>query len=149
VRARGSGDIPCSWLAVRVWALLEEKYGHGMVPAVRTISADIRATTGGETISHGHINNILLGEANNLTDGKRRVLAAFFGKHPSVFDPPSEDFGASIGVTPTSVGPGPDARLVRALACRFAALEPAQISAIEEAIRIAKGGAEADDWSAD
>lgn len=141
MRARGSGDISRGWLAVRVWALLEEKYGQGMVPAVRTISADIRATTGGETISHGHINNILLGEANNLTDGKRRVLAAFFGKHPSVFDPPQ-----AAGVTSSSTEPVmPDSRVVRALACRFAALEPAQISAIEEAIWIARGGVRADE----
>ncbi len=155
MRVRGSGGATRGWLACMVWTLLEEKYGKGRVPAVRKISADIRAATGGETISHGHINNILLGEACNLTDGKRRVLAAFFGKQPSVFDQPAPPDphsldeldglasldGAAIspGCCAVAAAAGPDSWAVRALAFRFATMEPAQIAAIEKALRIAKG----------
>ncbi|WP_412750007.1 hypothetical protein [Krasilnikovia sp. M28-CT-15] len=117
--------------------LLDEKYGPGHVPGVRAISADIRAANGGETVSHGHIHNILKGEADNLTDRTRRLLATFFGRQLADFLPPEDDMPGSPGqgVRPAG-GTGPDARTVQALAGRFATFAPEQIAAIRQAVEI-------------
>jgi hypothetical protein len=120
---RASGGAPRSWLATTIKALLEEKYGPGRVPGVRAISADIRKANDGETISHGHVHNILNGDAENLTDRTRNLLGRFFGKAPSYFFPPSKS-------TPSS----PDA--VTALAARFATFAPDQLAVIRQAIEI-------------
>lgn len=117
------GDAPTTWLAATMRSLLEKKYGPGRVPGVRRISADIRAANHGETISHGHVHNILNGDADNLTDKTRALLATFFGEHPSFFHPPSE-----------SAEPQEDA--VQVLAARFATFDEAQIAAIKQAIEI-------------
>jgi len=106
------------WLAVTIRRLLDEKYG-GRVPGVRRISADIKAACGGQTISHGHVHNILSGEADNLTDQTRALLATFFGKPVTAFHPPRDDD-----------------ETVQALAARFATLDARQVAAIKQAIEI-------------
>ncbi|SMC74173.1 hypothetical protein SAMN05661093_01836 [Kibdelosporangium aridum] len=122
---------PESWLAATVKALLAEKYGE-RIPGVRKISADIAAANDGDTISHGHVHNILTGEAENLTDRTRVLLARFFGKQPSFFHPPQE------GIEPT-----PDS--VHALAARLATFDQAQLDAIRTALDIASGQRRSDD----
>ncbi|MFI6098109.1 hypothetical protein ACIA8G_21325 [Lentzea sp. NPDC051213] len=110
------------WLAATIRRLLEEKYG-GNVPGVRRISADIKAVCDGQTISHGHIHNILSGEADNLTDRTRALLAKFFGKPLTAFHPPrDEDENEN--------------ETVQALAARFATLDARQVAAIKQAIEI-------------
>ena len=121
VMTSSSAPAPKAWLASAVRQLLEEKYGRTRVPGVRRISLDIREANGGETISHGHINNILNGEAENLTDKTRNLLAVFFGKHPAYFYPPPEETRSDF---------------VQALAARLATFDAAQIAAIEQAIDI-------------
>lgn len=118
-----TGGTSQSWLAATVAKLLEEKYGRGRIPGVRRISADIAKVNNGETISHGHIHNILSGGAENLTDRTRGILAKFFGEHPSCFYPPQEPRES-------------DANYVQALAARFATFDPAQVAAIKQAIEI-------------
>lgn len=111
------------WLAVTVRNLLVEKYGDGRVPGVRKIAADISAANDGEAISHGHIHNILTGEAENLMQRTSSLLARFFDKHPSYFYPPAR-----------SAKPDPDS--VQALAARFATFDADQVEAIKQAIEI-------------
>lgn len=123
---------PKAWLAVTVKDLLEQKYGQERVPGVRKISADISAANDGVTISHGHVHNILIGEAENLTDRTRGLLARFFGKHPSYFYPPT---------VPTD--PHPDS--IQALAARFATFDTAQVAAIKQAIEIVTARVERDE----
>lgn len=106
------------WLAATIRSLLDEKY-DGNVPGVRRISADIRAVCDGETISHGHIHNIVSGEADNLTDRTRALLARFFGKPITAFHPPRDED-----------------ETVQALAARFATLDARQVAAIKQAIEI-------------
>jgi hypothetical protein len=118
-----------AWLAHTVKALLEERYGRGRVPGVRKISADIRQACDGETISHGHVHNILSGEADNLTDRTRNLLARFFDKPASSFHPPEE-------------ATQPDPNSVQALAARFATLDAKQLAAIREAIEMVTAHAE-------
>jgi hypothetical protein len=120
-----------AWLAHTIKALLEERYGRGRVPGVRKISADIRQACDGETISHGHVHNILSGEADNLTDRTRSLLARFFDKPASYFHPPED-----------SVQPDPHS--VQALAARFAALDAKQVAAIREAIELVTAHVEHD-----
>lgn len=122
-------DGPSSWLAETIRILLEERYGRGSVPGVRKISADIRDACNGETISHGHVHNILSGEANNLTDRTRNLLARFFDKPASRFHPPD-------GSAPL------DLDSVQALAARFAALDARQVAAIKQAIEMVTARAE-------
>src|SRR5213592_4557173 len=100
-------DSANDWLVFTVHNLLAEKYGRGRVPSVRRIAADIRAANDGETISHGHVHNILTGEAGNLTERTRLLLARFFNRPPSYFYPPQQ-----------STEPDPDS--VQTLAARFA-----------------------------
>lgn len=123
MNAHESGGSPGAWLARTIRNLLEEKYGRGRIPGVRGISADISRANGGETLSHGHVHNIVSGEAENLTDRTRALLANFFDKPPSYFYPSVKKFGSEPGS-------------VRALAARFATLDPAQIDAIKQAIEI-------------
>lgn len=120
-RAKDGGSQ--AWLTATVGKLLEEKYGQGRVPGVRRISADIADANGGETISHGHVHNILNGGAENLTDRTRAVLARFFGTHPSRLYPPQESREV-------------DTDSVQALAARFATFDPEQVAAIKQAIEI-------------
>jgi hypothetical protein len=127
--ARESSESPRGWLAITVRTLLEEKYGAGQVPGVRRLSADIGRSNDGDTISHGHVHNILNGDAQNLTDHTRTLLARFFGKHPSYFYPPRE-------------APPLDPDSVHALAARLATFSPAQVAAIREAIDIISGRSE-------
>lgn len=122
---------PESWLATAVKSLLAEKYG-GRIPGVRKISADIAVANGGDTISHGHVHNILTGEAENLTDRTRVLLARFFGKQPSFFHPPQED-----------IEPNQDS--VQALAARLATFDQAQLDAIRTALDIASGQRRSED----
>lgn len=126
MNAQRSGGTPGAWLATTVRDLLEEKYGRGHVPGVRRISADIRQASNGENISHGHVHNILSGEADNITDRTRQLLANFFGRPPSYFYPPNEKSDAQ-------------ADFVRALAARFATFSPGQIDAIKQAIEMVTG----------
>lgn len=123
--------VPQAWLAAMIKELLEQKYGQGRVPGVRKISADISAANDGATISHGHVHNILIGEAENLTDRTRGLLAKFFGKHPSYFYPPAD-----------SADPDPDS--VQALVARFATFDAAQVAAIKQAIEIVTARVERD-----
>jgi hypothetical protein len=116
-------DGRSAWLAETIRALLEERYGRGRVPGVRKISADIREMCDGETISHGHVHNILTGEADNLTDRTRSLLSRFFKKPASYFHPPN----GSAQV---------DVESVQALAARFAALDARQVAAIKEVIEL-------------
>ena len=116
-------NTPDSWLAETVRALLNKKYGEWRVPGVRRISADIGLANNGETISHGHVHNILSGVADNLTDRTRVLLARFFDKPLSYFYPP-DIAGDSAEDS------------VQALAVRFATLNPEQMDAIKEAIAI-------------
>jgi hypothetical protein len=116
-------DQSDQWLAVTVRNLLEERYGRGRVPGLRRISADIREANGGDTVSHGHLHNILVGDAENLTEKTRGILARFFGKHPSYFCPPNEY-------------DEPDPNSVQALAARFATFDQTQVEAIKQAIEI-------------
>ncbi|SDZ23651.1 hypothetical protein SAMN05421504_11121 [Amycolatopsis xylanica] len=102
--------------------LLVAKYGRRGVPGVRRISADIALANDGETISHGHVHNILNGTADNLTDRTTRLLARFFGKPVSFFQPSDET--------------GEHQDSVQALAARFATFDPAQMDAIRAAIQI-------------
>lgn len=117
------GDSAKGWLADTFVSLLEEKYGRGRVPGVRTISADISAANDGQKISHGHVHHILTGEADNLTDRTRSLLARFFGHPATVFLQPDQS-----GV--------PEEDLVQVLAARLATFDSAQMSAIEEAVRL-------------
>ena len=110
-----------TWLATTIRGFLDEKYG-GKVPGVRRVSADIKAACGGETISHGHIHNILSGEADNLTDRTRALLARFFDKPLTAFLPPEQN------------------DTVQALAARFATLDEKQVAAIKQAIEIVTRG---------
>jgi hypothetical protein len=128
---RTEGDRS-DWLGDTLRRLLEEKYGRGRVPGVRAISAHIRDANDGETISHGHIHNMLTGEADNLTDRTKRLLARYFGKPLSVFLPPE----TSTAAPATAAATGPDAATVLALAGRFATFAPEQIAAIRQAIEI-------------
>ncbi|MDQ1308591.1 MAG: hypothetical protein QG671_4426 [Actinomycetota bacterium] len=121
-RARRGGP-PGNWLATTLRDLLDEKYGAGHVPGVRRIAADIAKANDGEAISHGHVHNLLRGEASNLTDRIRNMLARFFDKHPSYFYAPREAKPA-------------DSSAVQALAARFASFDEAQMSAIRQAIDI-------------
>lgn len=117
------------WLAAMIRSLLDEKYG-GNVPGVRRISADIKAVCDGQTISHGHIHNILSGEADNLTDRTRALLARFFDKPVTAFHPrPDED-------DEDAAGNAAESDTVRALAARFATLDARQVAAIKQAIEI-------------
>jgi hypothetical protein len=118
-----------AWLAQTIKTLLEERYGRGRVPGVRKISADIREVCNGETISHGHVHNILSGEADNLTDRTRSLLSRFFDKPVSYFHPPD----GSVQLDPDSV---------QALAARFATLDAVQVAAIREVIEIVTARAE-------
>lgn len=122
-------DGRSAWLAQTIKTLLDERYGRGRVPGVRKISADIREACDGETISHGHVHNILSGEAENLTDHTRSLLSRFFDKPASSFHPP--DASAQ-----------PDLDSVQALAARFATLDARQIAAIREAIEMVTTRAE-------
>lgn len=122
-------DGRSAWLAHKIKILLEERYGRGRVPGVRTISADIREACGGETISHGHVHNILSGEADNLTDRTRNLLARFFDKPASCFHPPEDSAER-------------DRESVQALAARFATLDAAQVAAIREALELVTAHAE-------
>jgi len=118
---------PHTWLADTVQRLLQAKY-HGKVPGVRRISQDIAKANNGDTISHGHVHNILTGESENLTDRTRVLLARFLGEHPSALMQPvpaGDD-------DPLENGPA----AVHALAARFATFEPAQLAAIRQAIEI-------------
>ncbi|WP_186763022.1 hypothetical protein [Lentzea tibetensis] len=115
-------DHPGAWLGATIRGFLNERYG-GKVPGVRRISADIKAACDGETISHGHIHNILAGEADNLTDRTRTLLARFFGKPITAFLPEEESDDT-----------------VRALAARFATLDDKQVAAIKQAIEIVTRG---------
>lgn len=124
-------DASQSWLAKTVRGLLKEKYGE-RVPGVRRISADIAAANDGDTISHGHVHNILTGEAENLTDKTRVLLARFFGRQPSYFLPPE-------------AAPQPAADSVHALAARLATFDSSQLAAIRAALDIASGQREAED----
>lgn len=108
-------------MAVIVRNMLEEKYGRGRVPGVRTVSADIAKANAGETISHGQVFNILDGRVGALTDRTRRLLGSFFGKHPSCFSLVDENDK-----------PGSDP--IHVLAARLATFDPAQIDAIRQAI---------------
>jgi hypothetical protein len=112
-------DHPGVWLAATIRGFLDEKY-HGAVPGVRRISADIKDACDGETISHGHIHNILAGEADNLTDRTRTLLARFLEK-PVTALMPADD---------------PRDDTVQALAARFASLDDKQVAAIKQAIEI-------------
>jgi hypothetical protein len=116
-------DGRSAWLAQTIKTLLEERYGRGRVPGVRKISADICETCEGDTISHGHVHNILTGEADNLTDRTRGLLCRFFDKPASYFHPPD-------------VSAQPDLESVQALAARFATLDARQVAAIREAIEM-------------
>jgi hypothetical protein len=131
MNSRATDGAAPSWLAAVVLELLEEKYGRGRIPGARRISADIAKANDGETISHGHVRNILNSEAQNLTDRTRGVLARFFGKHPSYFYPPREPRGI-------------DADSVQALAARFATFNPAQVEAIKQAIEIVTTNSESE-----
>ncbi|MFC9767696.1 hypothetical protein [Rhodococcus jostii] len=118
--SRNAGD---GWLSTIFVQLLDEKYGHGRVPGVRRISADIAAANDGDTISHGHVHHILTGEADNLTDRTRSLLARFFDKPSSSFLAPAQD------------GDDHD-NLVHMLAARLATFDSAQVSAIAQAIEL-------------
>jgi hypothetical protein len=132
-----SGDSSGVWLASTVWRLLEEKYGRGNVPSVRKLTQRIREANDGATISHGHVHNILSGDATNLTDRTREMLARFFGLPPSRFIPaarPAPSDGA-----PSDGAPSDGARpLEEALAFRFSSMRPEELAAIEKALRIVK-----------
>ncbi|MFD0885170.1 hypothetical protein ACFQ08_11510 [Streptosporangium algeriense] len=119
----GSGP----WLASIVWNLLEERYGQGKVPSIRKLTQHIREKNGGAAISHGHIHNILSGEAANITDKTREILANFFELPPSYFVP-----------TPRTLPPDGSPRLEEALAFRFASLRPEELAAIEKALHMVK-----------
>ncbi|MFI9274335.1 hypothetical protein ACIGXM_27040 [Kitasatospora sp. NPDC052896] len=125
--AIGSGDTSGVWLARTVLALLEEKYGRGKVPSVRRLAQHIRDANGGAKISHGHVHNILTGDATNITDRTREMLARFFGLPPSRFVPAVD--------TPPPAGAH---HLQETLAFRFASLQPAELAAIEAAVRIVR-----------
>nr|CEL14360.1 hypothetical protein [Kibdelosporangium sp. MJ126-NF4]CTQ88726.1 hypothetical protein [Kibdelosporangium sp. MJ126-NF4] len=113
-----------------------DKYG-GRIPGVRRISADIAKANDGVTISHGHVHNILTGEAENLTDRTRRLLARFFGRQPAFFHPPEH----------AERVPSPDS--VRALAARLATFDQAQLDAIRTALDIASAQRSPDTCSPD
>jgi hypothetical protein len=103
--------------------LLVEKYGSEAIPGVRRISADIALANDGDTISHGHVHNILNGQADNLTDRTRTLLAKFFDKPIAYF-------------SPSPAGSVLEFESVQALAARFATFNPAQMDAIRAAIQI-------------
>ncbi|MFF3765275.1 hypothetical protein ACFYYR_14460 [Streptomyces sp. NPDC001922] len=126
MNAAASGDTSGVWLARTVWSLLEEKYGRGNVPSVRKLTQCIREANGGATISHGHVHNILNGDATNITDKTRDMLAGFFGLPPSYFVP--------VTAAPCDGG----GRLDEALAYRFALLRPEELEAIERALRLVR-----------
>ncbi|ARF59315.1 hypothetical protein [Streptomyces gilvosporeus] len=121
-----SDDASGVWLASTVRGLLDEKYGRGNVPSVRKLTQLIREANGSATISHGHVHNILRGEAPNITDKTREMLARFFAVPPDRLVPP--------GVRPVT---GTDRRL-EALAFRFSSLQPDELRAIEKAIQMVK-----------
>ncbi|OLB75092.1 MAG: hypothetical protein AUI14_21880 [Actinobacteria bacterium 13_2_20CM_2_71_6] len=126
-----SGDAPGVWLASTVWGLLEERYGPGKVPSVRKLTQHIREANDGSTISHSHVHNILNGDAINITDRTREMLAKFFGVPASRFVPAVR--------TPAPDGAVPSAEL---LAFRFSTLRPDELAAIEKALRMVKGQVE-------
>ncbi|MET8678323.1 hypothetical protein ABZW18_12250 [Streptomyces sp. NPDC004647] len=122
-----SGDTSGVWLASTVWNLLEEKYGQGNVPSVRKLTQHIREANSGATISHGHVHNILSGDATNITDRTREMLARFFGLPPSRFVPANDTASAGGGQ-----------QLEESLAFRFSSLQPEELAAIEKALRMVK-----------
>ncbi|GII95037.1 hypothetical protein [Sinosporangium siamense] len=122
-----SDDSSGVWLASTVWGLLEEKYNPGKVPSVRKLAQHIREANGGDTLSHGHIHNILSGEAANITDKTREILARFFGVPPSHFI-----------LTPAAPPADGAATLEETLAFRFASLRPEELAAIEKALGMVK-----------
>ena len=74
------------------------------------------------------MHNILNGDAINITDKTREMLARFFGVPASRFVPAIQ--------TPLPEGTAPSAEL---LAFRFATLRPEELAAIEKALRMVKG----------
>jgi hypothetical protein len=116
------------WLASMVWSLLEEKYGAGRVPSVRKLTEQIRVANDGTTISHSHVHNILNGDAVNITDKTREMLATFFEVPASRFVP--------AHIRPSREGATASAEL---LAFRFSSLRPDELAAIEKALRMVKG----------
>ncbi|GGQ80748.1 hypothetical protein [Couchioplanes azureus] len=122
-----AGDTSGFWLAGTVLRLLEERYGRGRVPSVRVLSRDIRDANDGDTISHGHMHNILSGGAVNITDRTRAVLARFLGVPPTALMPSAEQASAPAG--PPSA---------ETLAMRFSSLRPEELAAIEKAIHMVR-----------
>ncbi|MFI5497223.1 hypothetical protein [Actinoplanes sp. NPDC051859] len=122
-----TGDTSGVWLAGTVLRLLEVRYGRGRVPSVRVLARHIRDSTDGDTISHGHMHNILSGGAVNITDRTRAVLARFLGVPPTALMPAPE---------PTAGAAGPPS--VETLAMRFSSLRPEELAAIEKAIEMVK-----------
>ncbi|KOG38516.1 hypothetical protein [Streptomyces decoyicus] len=121
-----SDDAPGVWLASAVWGLLEEKYGQGNVPSVRKLTQLIREANDSATISHSHVHNILKGEAPNITDKTREMLARFFGLPAARFVPPAAHSCAG------------GQRRWEALAFRFSSLQPDELAAIEKALQMVK-----------
>ena len=123
-----AGDTSGVWLAGTVVRMLEERYGRGRVPSVRVLARHIRDANDGVSISHGHMHNILSGDAANITDRTRAVLARFLGVPPSALvptaDPPPQQEGLPS---------------VETLAMRFSSLRPEELAAIEKAIHMVKG----------
>ncbi|MGW7577848.1 hypothetical protein [Streptomyces sp. NPDC054765] len=121
-----SDDAPGVWLASAVWGLLEEKYGRGNVPSVRKLTQLIREANDSATISHSHVHNILKGEAPNITDKTREMLARFFELPPARLVPPA--------ARPSTDGE----HRWETLAFRFSSLQPDELAAIEKAIQMVK-----------
>ncbi|MFI7601437.1 hypothetical protein [Actinoplanes sp. NPDC049681] len=118
-----AGDTSGVWLASTVIRLLEQRYGRGRVPSVRVLARHMKDANGGDAISHGHMHNILSGDAVNITDRTRAVLARFLGVPPSVLMPAVEPAGETD---------------VETLAMRFSSLRPEELDAIEKAIHMVK-----------
>ncbi|MEV6599773.1 hypothetical protein AB0M36_23365 [Actinoplanes sp. NPDC051346] len=127
-----AGDTSGFWLAGTVLRLLEDRYGRGRVPSVRVLSRHIRDANEGDTISHGHMHNILSGGAVNITDRTRAVLARFLGVPPTALMPSSEPVPAG---TPSA----------ETLAMRFSSLRPEELAAIEKAIHMVKDARDSND----
>lgn len=113
-------------LATQVSALLEDKYGRGQVPSVRTIARDISIASDGDKISHGQISNILNGNTSKITTKTRGMLARFFGIPATQLEPGEPGNGLY------------DAQSVEALAFRLATLQPHELAAIDKALAMVK-----------
>lgn len=125
-----SSNDPGGWLASTIKQLLDEKYGKGQVPGARRISFDIAQATGGDTISHGALANLLNGEVEYLKLKTASVLSRFFGKPTTFFNPPTAKYDRPDEADANN------SKGWQALAARYPDADAHTLKAVEEMMRV-------------